>query len=243
MLGKFITHCEDSLTAAVFSNLLHLPTETFWGLLRRACYDNELPMDPGELVDVAAWPTWCAADTCNSSRVVPDLFLRFPAFDLIVEAKRWDHGMQYCQQWKNELIAYANEFGEAKRSVRMIAIGGVHSHHSDQVVHQWTSTSAKNTPNTQDQHYFVCPVHMCRWSTLLLECRRMQARLAESQNPSSRTRADLRILENIIELFAWHGYAAVRWFHDFDFQENLLSENVDANQELYRSLSLQFQNQ
>jgi hypothetical protein len=48
MLGKHLNHCEDSLTAAVFTHLLHLPTEVFWKILRNACYTRKLPEFPGE---------------------------------------------------------------------------------------------------------------------------------------------------------------------------------------------------
>src|ERR1039457_6549433 len=100
MLSKFINNArEDSLTAAVFSHLLHLPSEAFWRILSRACYTESLPDYPGEPLILNAWPNWNAAGTDNSNRVIPDLFMRFNAFDLIIEAKIKDDGTQYRSQW------------------------------------------------------------------------------------------------------------------------------------------------
>ncbi|MFA6290075.1 MAG: hypothetical protein WC661_22035 [Opitutaceae bacterium] len=99
LMGKHINHCEDSLTAAVFTHLLHLPVELFWRILRDACYTCRLPENSGEVLDAAFWPAWDAAGTNNSARVIPDLFLRFTEFDLIIEAKRWDDSMQDKHQW------------------------------------------------------------------------------------------------------------------------------------------------
>jgi len=50
----------------------------------------------------------------------------------------------------------------------------------------------------------------------------------------------LRILADLIDLFAWHGYANVRWFSDFDFNANLLSPSAEAEQKRFRDTSLQF---
>src|SRR5438552_1575411 len=111
MLGKFVVHCEDSLMAAVFSHLLHLPFTIFWHILRDACYGTGLPAVVGEPKIIALWPKWDPQGTRNSSYVEPDLFLRFEDFDLIIEAKRWDQGMQSRNQWEDQLTAYANEYG------------------------------------------------------------------------------------------------------------------------------------
>jgi hypothetical protein len=94
MLGRFIRACEDSLTAAVFTHLLHLPAEVFWRILRRACCTDTLPESAGEPLSVDYWPSWDPKGTGNTNRVVPDFFIRFRGFDLIIEAKRWDSDMQ-----------------------------------------------------------------------------------------------------------------------------------------------------
>jgi hypothetical protein len=127
MISRFIANPrEDSLTAAVFSHLLHLPSEVFWDILRRSCGSRDLPGNPGGPLQVDPWPKWSAKGTTNQRSVSPDFFIRFAEFDLIVEAKRGDHGTQSPDQWKRELTAYANEYGEEEQAVRMLAIGGIH---------------------------------------------------------------------------------------------------------------------
>ena len=227
MLAKFIDNArEDSLTAAVFSHLLHLPSEVFWQILRKACYTESLPDNPGE-PKLIPWPNWRLEGTVNSDRVIPDLFIRFHHFDLIVEAKRWDNDMQGLDQWKRELSAYTNEYGKEKREVRLLALGGIHSEEDQEISY----------------HAVSCPVHMCRWRRVLLECQRLKRELEEANiiNPSSRTSADIRILDDLIALFATHGFMTLRWFDDFDFASNLLDDLVDSDQQYFRNVSLKFQ--
>ena len=243
MLPKFIDNArEDSLTAAVFSHLLHLTSEQFWRILSRACYTKKLPDYPGEPL-LNAWPNWKPAETGNSDRVIPDLFMRFKTFDLIIEAKIADHGTQDRSQWQRELIAYTNEFGKEKRPVRMIALGGIHSESDEQLHHQWHESTPESGGVSGETHHFNCTVHMCRWSTVLLECQRLKRELEETNKhtPTSRTSADIRILNDLIAFFAAHGYAALRWFKDFDFKSNLLTPSVDSERQLFRNSSLQFQ--
>lgn len=228
MLTKFIDNaCEDSLTAAVFTHLLHLPSEVFWQILRNACHTTSLPEYAGEPRSVEFWPKWNPNKTRNASYVEPDVFIRFNIFDLIIEAKREDEGQQYRQQWENEVTAYDNEYGHENVPVRMIALGGIWDTKDDEVPVRMS----------------VCPVHMCRWSTLLLECQRLKRELEEENKhaPTSRISADIRILNNLCAFFAAHGYAALRWFEDFDFKSNLPSPSVDSDQQYFRNISLQFQ--
>ena len=67
----------------------------------------------------------CYSGTSNVNRVVPDLFIRFSEFDLIVEAKRWDSFQQNSNQWQNQITADANEYGNDQVPVCLIALGGI----------------------------------------------------------------------------------------------------------------------
>jgi hypothetical protein len=158
---------------------------------------------------------------------------------LIIEVKRWDRGMQDDQQWEKELIAYTNEYGAQKRQVKMIALGGIHSHKDQTIKYVWRPNDADG----ENPHDFICPVHMCQWSTVLLECQRMKRALERSNrnNPSSQTFADLRILTDLTAFFTTHGYVALRWFEDFDFKSNLLDDSADSDQQYFHNIRFRFQ--
>lgn len=225
MLGKHIALCEDSLTAAVFTHLLHLPSEVFWKLLATACCTNCLPDCVGEPIAVEGWPCWDGTNTGNSSHVIPDLFIRFTSFDLIIEAKRWDGEMQDSDQWKRELIAYTNEYGKEKKPVRMIALGGLRTR-SDQQIKYHVPTGEAEAPArelTQSEYTLICPIHMCRWEALLLRCERLLKELEAVNYTSSQILAHIRTLKDLIDLFRWHGFSTGKWFADFNFSVNEIS--------------------
>lgn len=240
MLGKFINHCEDSLTAAVFSHLLHLPAELFWQILSGTCYSDKLPKYPGEPLHVDPWPNWDAKGTDNSSRVIPDLFMRFTDFDLIIEAKRWDDGMQSRTQWLRELVAYANEYGEELRPVVMIALGGIHARDDDEVSHSWLPSRNYSSATKQATPMRVaCPVHMCQWSRMLEQCKRVRRGWARLDYPSSQSFANVRILDHVIELFGWHGFSTGQWFADFNFSDNRLDRSISGHLAFFTNRSKQ----
>lgn len=210
MLGKHINICEDSLTAAVFTHLLYLPSELFWQILRNACFTDDLPEIAGEPLSIDPWPNWDSKGTDNNNRVIPDLFIRFRSFHLIIEAKRWDSGMQYSNQWKKEVTAYYNEYGNAKVPVKMIALGGIWGMKDEEVC----------------LNEICCPVHMCKWERVLGECQRMKKELEGLEYKSSHTLACIRILTHLVELFACHGFSTGQWFDDFNFEKLRLSSST-----------------
>ena len=242
MLGKFVNDCEDSLTAAVITHLLHLPSEVFWQILRKACCTNSLPERAGEPQDLEFWPRWDGEDTGNAHSVIPDAFVSFAAFDLIIEAKRWDYPMQDPGQWKRELVAYANVYGEDRRLVHMLALGGLIAEQDETVTHEWSSSSVEGGDEVSKPGSIVCVVHMCKWASLLDQCQRMRQELKRLQYPSSQTFATKRTLDDIIDLFGRHGYSTGRWFRDFEFDQYRLSPSTEAQCDLFRKFSNQLSN-
>lgn len=236
MLWRFIDNPrEDSLTASVFTHLLHLPTELFWQILHSACSSNTLPRFSGEPRSHEFWPKWGAAGTIkNTTYVEPDVFIRFADFDVIIEAKRWDVPMHDKSQWEKELIAYANEYGSEKQAVRMIAIGGIHTESDDSLSHQWFDADNESDGARGDSHLFDCPVHMCRWSGLLLECQRMERELEKLRYPSSQSHAHRRILLDLINLFASHGFQTGTWFAELVPRLRLLAFSQTPNHGVLR---------
>jgi hypothetical protein len=233
MIAYFIDRArEDSLTASVFSHLLHLPFEIYWRILLNACHTGGLPENPGEPSVVDFWPHWDAQHTTNANFVEPDVFLRFKNFDLIIEAKRWDRGQQDRAQWQNELVGYANEYGSGKRDVMMLAIGGIHQTHEDWI--EYTSTSAAG-----ESPHFKCTVHMCEWSRILKQCKLMERELAKAEFPTSQSRAHHRILKDLIQLFAIHNFQAGTWYDETLQRRARLSVNTEPARSLFRSIHLQ----
>jgi hypothetical protein len=226
MLEKFIDNpCEDSLTASVFTHLLYLPSEVFWQILWQACHTASLPRLAGELNrEVEFWPKWKADDTRNSRYVEPDLFLRFPNFDLIIEAKRHDDFQQDRGQWKNEVIAYHNEYGTENVPVRLIAMGGI-----------WDTKDEVVTLKD-----IICPVHMCRWSRLLDECQRMYRELGRITYPSSAINANRRILADLINLFERHGFQTGTWFADLVPKLTPLTMSLSNHHRVFQRTHSQF---
>jgi hypothetical protein len=212
MLAKFIDRPrEDSLTAAVFGHLLHLPIELFWQLLMKACIRHELPNSPSELEEILPWVPCDAQGTSNDQRVIPDLLLRFTEFDLLVEAKRWDRPMQSLEQLHNELRAYHNRFGNNKR-MYMLAIGGVTG---AEKLNEGTSLS------------------LCTWQNLLTQCRRLQKQLRTNPDKGSQQSAHVRILEDTISLFRHHNFLPLKWFDDFDFHSSFLTDTQHAERDFF----------
>jgi len=236
MLGSFIDKPrEDSLTAGVFTYLHHLPGELFWRILRNACYTSHLTDYPGE-PSVEFWPKWGSESTSNPNYVEPDMFLRFSAFDIIIEAKRNEKCMQSKDQWQRELVAYTNEYGEERKQVKILAIGGLHSTQDDMVSHKWHSSSTEST-NEHVTHHFECPVHMCRWDGLLTECQRMEKELRLMRYPSSQTIAHRQILLDLIDLFACHGYQALTWFSERLPLLPQVGPSITCHQQAFRAIS------
>ena len=108
-----------------------LSDENLWWVLRNACDKQALAATPlpdnvGKLEKFEFWPSWKPDSQLerNSSRVEPDVFLRFEQYDIIVEAKRHDFTQsQNIEQWQNELGAWCQEF-QTDRPVVLLAIGG-----------------------------------------------------------------------------------------------------------------------
>jgi hypothetical protein len=156
--------------------------------------------------------------------VEPDVFICFKEFDLIIEAKRWDEKMQSRSQWENELQGYANEHGELRKPVRLIALGGIRSTDDDQIEAQW-SNPAKGGKSIVIQ----CPVHMCRWQSLLSECRRMERELKRASYPSSQTHANQRILLTVISIFEAHSFLLGTWFCEMVPRLPQIANNIGSH--------------
>ena len=148
---------EDPKTSVVFENLMLLPDNVFWNILKTAASnDGILPDDAGLLADdFLFWPKWnpnSKYDTGNSNFVEPDIFYRFENLDVIVEAKYSDYSGQYRDEWEREFKAYLNEYSEDKKKVVLFAVGG--------------NRTFEREPELRVDKY-RCPVVKFSWASLL----------------------------------------------------------------------------
>ena len=176
---------EDPKTSIVFENLMLLPDNVFWNILKDSA-DNEeiLPKDAGLMGDnFYFWPKWnpnSKYDTGNSNYVEPDVFFRFENIDVIVEAKYSDDKGQYREEWEREFKAYLNEF-ESDKKVILLAVGG-------------NSTTEREPDIEVDKH--KCPIVKYSWYRLLeavLAFEKKELSNIENENQSSIK----RIIRNI----------------------------------------------
>lgn len=199
---------EDPKTSSVFETILMLPDELVWGVLRLACFDNDnLPLVSGQIEAYEFWPHWDPTGTTNTSLVEPDVFIRFPSFDVIIEAKYNDHSGQYSQQWENEIVAYRNEYGKDK-PVYFVAVGGN------------TEKASESVSLVKD-----VVVNKCTWLSLLIQITKLRDDCEALPLISNNQSAVIRLL-NLIELaFNIHGVYNINWFDDIKTPKPLISHD------------------
>lgn len=199
---KLFKASEDSLTSTIIGLLLYLPLELGWHILTEACYDPGLPQ-PARILSREFWPLWNSAGTRNSRFVEPDVFIRTPGFDLIIEAKRYDYDQHSALQWQTEFRAYLNEYAEDARPVFLLALGGI---------------SSEQTVVLTDGEDRM-PIFMCRWERLLKSCRNALAQLNHSRHILQASASAISILEDLLLGFSIHGYMTADWFEDTSFKD------------------------
>lgn len=148
---------EDTKTSIVFGNLMLLPDNVFWHILKTSAANKSvLPEDAGLMADnFSFWPKWnpkSTYDTGNNNYVEPDVFFRFDNIDIIVEAKYSDNGGQYREEWIREFKAYLNEFKSDKKKVILLAVGG--------------NSTFQQEPEIKVDKY-KCPIVKYSWYSLL----------------------------------------------------------------------------
>lgn len=210
---------EDPKTSAVFENLMLLPDNVFWHILRQSCFSNDtMPIHSGHLLSYDFWPHWDRTDTDNKIYVEPDLFIRFELLDVIIEAKYSDTGGQYEHQWKQEITAYHNEFGNQKPFV-FIAVGG-------------NMSILAETLSLKDER--VC-IYKCNWLSLLMTVNKYRNELEAISVPDMNVSATMRLLDNIILAFNINGVYNIDWFNTMAESRPIISASSLNNlQELYK---------
>lgn len=195
---------EDPKTSAIFENLMLLPDNVFWNVLRNSCYGGEsLPRCAGVLLDYEFWCQWNSDGTGNSYYVEPDVFFRFEEFDVVIEAKYSEDKGQYEEQWMRELQAYHNEFEEEGKKVFLIAVGG-------------------NVSNKKEEK--MDNVYKCSWHSLLVNVNKYKKELDQVRGISDyNVSARLRLLDNIILAFNINNIYDIKCFAPMKTRETYIA--------------------
>lgn len=202
---------EDPKTSSVFENLMLLPDNVFWHILKSSCFYNERMLtNSGRLLSYGFWAHWAHRDntgTGNNTYVESDLFIRFEEFDVIIEAKYGDYGGQYIKQWTQELTAYDNEYGKEKKPVIFIAVGGNMSMDIEEI-------------KVRSRKHLI---FKCNWLSLLIATNKYRSELKRISVPDMNTSATLRLLDNIILAFNINGVYNIDRFNTMATEKNIIN--------------------
>ena len=202
---------EDPKTSSVFENLMLLPDNVFWHILKSSCFYNERMLtNSGRLLSYGFWAHWAHRNntgTGNNTYVEPDLFIRFEEFDVIIEAKYGDYGGQYIKQWTQELTAYDNEYGKEKKPVIFIAVGGNMSMDIEEI-------------KVRSRKHLI---FKCNWLSLLIATNKYRSELKRISVPDMNTSATLRLLDNIILAFNINGVYNIDRFNTMATEKNIIN--------------------
>lgn len=207
---QLFTASEDSLTSTIFGTLRYLPKELFWQVLLNSCYDCPISNRQNKIESIEYWAHWNASNSGNTNFIEPDIFIRTLEFDLIIEAKRYDNNQQYKLQWENEFIGYLNHYGEDKKQVFLLAVGGI----SDEKLETLEIGNKK------------CFVIKCRWARILREVKKLKSYIEKNELAFNNTDSLLAILNDLIIGFRIHGYATGDWFENTYFNVSLNKSSI-----------------
>lgn len=184
---------EDPKTSAIFENLMLLPDTMFWNVLKQSCFYSEImPSNCGSLQEYKFWPRWDPTGTMNTNYVEPDVLFKFDEFDVIIEAKYGDFGGQKEGQWRDEIKAYHNEYGNSRVLV-FIAVGGFQSKHRVELIVDGVKVN----------------IYKCSWQSLLDSIGVLKKKL---NNTSSEIEsAHVRLLDNLLLYYKTQKMDVVKW--------------------------------
>lgn len=209
---------EDPKTSSVFENLMLLPDNVFWHILKSSCFYNErMLVNSGKLLSYEFWSHWDNTGTDNNTYVEPDLFIRFEEFDVIIEAKYGDYGGQYLKQWTQELTAYDNEYGKEEKPVIFIAVGGNMSMDIEEI-------------KVRSRKHLI---FKCNWLSLLIATNKYRSELKRISVPDMNISATLRLLDNIILAFNINGVYNIDWLNTMATEKNIINSSSIDNLKKY----------
>ena len=210
---------EDALTSSIIGLLQYLPDETFWEILYKASkYEDTLPefSEAGAIENISFWESMRFRELDRQS-VEPDVWIKLEKMHLIIEAKRYDGGGQYKEQWDLEIKALLKHLEEEEdqpideQKICLLALGG-------------NTQTSKLQLDVQGREYSIVRMH---WQTLLEEVKKY------TYESSSCSSAEKRICKDIIKAFELFGYFSLKWLDSFadtykDTPARLASSSIDT---------------
>lgn len=209
-----VKHNEDAKTSSIIGEMLHLPSDLLWSLLREAiAFNSRLPKCVGEVSMFEFWPRWEAKGEGNTNKriVEPDVFIRFEHIDLIIEVKRNDREGQYRTQWTNEIGSYLNKYREDEKDVVLIALGGNADLHNETI---------------NENSIVKYTIFKCSWLSLLEKIEEQLRTLNKVAFRDSHTMQNIRILQDIIYSFNLYGDYIIDWFDSIP--NNIINMNTHS---------------
>lgn len=214
---KTDTQPEDALTSSIIGLLQYLPDEVFWQILYEAS-EHTLPKfsEAGAIENISFWKRMRFPEP-DRQYVEPDVWIKLEKMHLIIEAKRYDGGGQYNEQWDREIKALLKHLEEEEdqpideQKICLLALGG-------------NTQTSKLQLDVQGKEYPIVRMH---WQRLLEEVKKY------TYESSSCSDAEKRICKDIIKAFEHFGLFALKWLDslagtDKDAPARLDSFSIDT---------------
>jgi hypothetical protein len=125
--------------------------------------------------------------------------------------KRYDIKQQDPGQWRNQVIAYRNEFKEEQKKLVYIALGGIRTTKTEIIL---------NSDNP-------VKIYKCKWQRILDEVKEVLYKMESSFNLSNNNTAIYNILSDIILSFGMYGYSTSNWFETFIKPINISQSGIN----------------
>ncbi len=211
---------EDSLTSSIIGLLMYLPDDLFWQLLRNSCgMQSGLTESVGDILSVNFWEKMEADGKHNSNYVEPDVWIECRDCNIIIEAKKNDLCGQYEDQWTKEIDSFYKTFIDDDKQLIFIALGG--------------NDSLQDCSKKINDKFYT--IYTSSWYNLLHEVDKYQLSL-QKENLSKETKGYMRLLCDILSMFAVHGYLSINWL------EGMAHTSIDHNSSKILSSLWEFEN-
>lgn len=183
---------EDVLTATIFERIAYLPDSAFESFFKVLL---ELDEPVGILEEIIFWPSWSLSD----QRIEPDVVLYGSERTLLVEAKRYDDGLQQDpSQLARELQAGLEEDVLGENPI-LLTIGGMLDYSGSAAYDLSDQVRAKLGSNFPDFELF------CRSWYQVFQALNLVVTNADGDG----TAGLRRLADDIAEVYRWHGLRTI----------------------------------